>query len=60
MAAQSEWLKTIAKNIRSHGEDITHEPLPRRWVELILHLDEQARTHARRSEGETQPRRLPN
>ena len=28
------------------GEDLTHAPLPRRWVDLILYLDEQERKSA--------------
>ena len=35
----------IAKRLRGSGdaEDITQEPLPDRWVELIHHLNEQER-----------------
>ena len=33
-----------------HGQvdDITYEPLPRRWLELIHFLDEQGQTRAQR------------
>lgn len=33
----------LARRFREDNEDITREPLPTRWVELILHLDEQER-----------------
>ena len=32
--------------LRVEGEDLTHAPLPRRWVDLILYLDEQERKSA--------------
>jgi hypothetical protein len=31
----------LAMALRAHADDITQEPLPRRWVELINFLDEQ-------------------
>lgn len=62
MAARaSEWLTAIAKSLRGQDEDITHEALPRRWVDLIHHLNEQERNRLerRRSEPELcgRPRR---
>ena len=42
-ARKDETLVEIGKRLRGQGEDITHEPLPRRWVDLIHHLDEQER-----------------
>lgn len=33
----------LGKSFQLHADDITHEPLPRRWVELIRYLDEQER-----------------
>jgi hypothetical protein len=36
-------LGLIAKRFREDGEQVTREPLPARWVDLILHLDEQER-----------------
>jgi hypothetical protein len=33
-------LGLIAKRLREDSEQVTHEPLPTRWVDLILHLDE--------------------
>jgi hypothetical protein len=40
----------IGRMFRTYTEDIAHEQLPKRWVELILELDEQER---RRSESTT-------
>jgi len=37
-------LERIGKTLRGHDEDITHEALPQRWVELIQYLNEQERT----------------
>ena len=42
-ARKDETLVEIGKRLRGQGEDITREPLPRRWVDLIHHLDEQER-----------------
>ena len=36
-------LERLAKALHHHYEDIVREPLPRRWVDLILHLEEQER-----------------
>jgi hypothetical protein len=36
-------LERLGKTFRGHNEDITHAPLPQRWVDLILYLDEQER-----------------
>jgi hypothetical protein len=36
----------LGKAFHLHADDITHEPLPRRWIELIRYLDEQERKSA--------------
>ena len=36
-------LGVVAKMLREEAENVTRAPLPKRWVELILHLDEQER-----------------
>ena len=36
-------LGLIAKRLREDSEQLTQDPLPTRWVDLILHLDEQER-----------------
>ena len=40
---QESLLHRIGKALRAEGEDIAHEPLPKRWVDLIHFLDEQER-----------------
>ena len=41
-------LRLIGKRLRDKGENVTQEPLPERWVDLIRYLDEQER---KRSQG---------
>ena len=41
--AYEKTLGLIAKRLREDGEQVTQDPLPTRWVDLILHLDEQER-----------------
>ena len=36
-------LGLVAKRLREDSEQVTQEPLRTRWVDLILHLDEQER-----------------
>jgi hypothetical protein len=36
-------LQRLGKALHVHDNDVTQEPLPRRWVDLIRHLDEQER-----------------
>ena len=50
---QDTILQRLGKALHVHIDDITHEPLPRRWVELILYLDEQERERSARHEPET-------
>ena len=38
---KDETIVEIGKGLRRRDEDITHAPLPRRWVDLIRHLNEQ-------------------
>jgi hypothetical protein len=47
---QESVLGRLGKALHIRMDDITHEALPRRWVELIHYLDEQERL---RSEGPT-------
>jgi hypothetical protein len=42
-APNENWLGLIAARLRGESEVLTGEPLPRRWVDLIRHLDEQER-----------------
>lgn len=60
MRFQETILQRLGKVLHVRMDDITHEPLPRRWVGLIHYLDEQERKRAKGSEAETGQRRLPN
>ena len=42
----------IAKRLRTENEDVAHEPLPERWVELIQHLNELERARERVQQSE--------
>jgi len=48
MRFQETILERLGKTLRGHDKDITHEALPRRWVELILFLEEQERKQSER------------
>ena len=50
---KDETIVEIGKGLRRRDEDITHAPLPRRWVDLIRHLNEQER---KKTEVRSQPR----
>jgi len=41
MLAKIEALLAIGKQLRGQNEDIAGEALPRRWIDLIHHLNEQ-------------------
>jgi hypothetical protein len=41
-----------AKALHGHVDDMTYEPPPRRWVELIHFLDEQEQERAQRLQVE--------
>jgi hypothetical protein len=43
MLKKDETIVEIGKGLRQRDEDITHAPLPRRWIDLIRHLNEQER-----------------
>jgi hypothetical protein len=44
MRFQETVLERLGKALHARMDDITHEPVPRRWVELILFLEEKERT----------------
>jgi hypothetical protein len=48
-------LQPLGKALHVHIDDITREPLPHRWVDLIHHLNEQERTRPERHQPETEP-----
>jgi hypothetical protein len=47
---QDSILARLGKALHVGTDDIAHEPLPRRWVELIHYLDEQERKHSKRAQ----------
>ena len=47
MLRKNETIVEIGKGLRRQDEDITHAPLPRRWVDLIRHLNEHERKAGR-------------
>jgi hypothetical protein len=53
---QESLLHRIGKSMRAQSEDIAHEPLPKRWVDLIHYLDEQERKRAEGLEAKKEPR----
>lgn len=57
MRFQGTILEPLGKMLHVRLDDITHEPLPRRWVDLIHHLDEHERMRSARNEPKT--KRLP-
>jgi hypothetical protein len=57
MPLQDKWYSLIGKKLRDEGKDVTEEPLPRRWIELIQHLDEQERRRERASAQVLPPKR---
>ena len=52
MRFQETILEQLGRTFRSYDEGITREPLPRRWIDLILFLEEQER---KRSEHQPEP-----
>jgi len=55
--AQDTILRRLGKALHVRMDDITHEPLPRRWAELILYLDEEERKRPDRRQPEPKPQR---
>ena len=49
----------LGKAMQSQAVDATHEPLPRRWVDLIHHLDEQERRRSQCRQPEAESRERP-
>jgi hypothetical protein len=39
-------LELIAQRLRSEGNSVTQRPLPKRWVELLQHLNEVERRNS--------------
>jgi len=43
-----EFMRRIGTVLRTTHDDVTHEPLPERWVDLIHYLDEKERRESQR------------
>lgn len=54
MRFQETILRRLGKALHVRMDDITHEPLPARWVDLIHHLNEQERGCSERHQPETE------
>jgi len=53
---QNSILHRIGKALHAQDVESTQEPLPRRWVDLIHHLDERERTLSDGLQTEPEPR----
>ena len=51
MRFQETILGRLGKALHDQMGDITREPLPRRWVELVVHLEEQERKRSEAAEA---------
>ena len=58
MLTRIETFLAIGKQLRGQDKDFAREPLPRRWVDLIHHLNAQERRSQRR-QPEAQTRERP-
>ena len=55
---RDETVIEIGKVLRRRSADITHEPLPQRWVDLIHYLNAKERKQSEaRDQPEAEPRR---
>jgi hypothetical protein len=52
-----EYLRHLGKVLHTQTDDITHEPLPQRWVDLIRYLDEKERMRSEDRQREAGPPR---
>lgn len=60
MHVQETILQRLGKALHAHWDHIEHEPLPRRWVELIHHLNEQERARERVQQTQLKGRERPH
>jgi hypothetical protein len=55
---KDETIIEIGKRLRHQSSEITQEPLPRRWIDLIRYLNEQERKQSEaRDQPEAEPRK---
>ena len=58
MRPQETILRRLGRTLHVHMDEITHEPLPSRWVELILYLEEEEqRSRTDKAQAEAEPQR---
>jgi hypothetical protein len=56
--SKDQTIVEIGKGLRRQSVDITHEPLPQRWVDLIHYLNAQERKRSNaRDQPEAEPRK---
>ena len=48
-----EIMRRIGTVLRITNDDVTHEPLPERWVDLIHYLDEKERQESRQRQSQS-------
>lgn len=60
MRSQETIFQRLGKALHLRLDDVTNEPLPHRWVELIQYLNEQERTRERVQQGEPKGRERPH
>ena len=59
MYVQETILQRLGKALNVRLVDVTHEPLPQRWVDLIQHLNEQERRQSERHDPDIKQRSRP-
>jgi hypothetical protein len=58
MLLQEKWYSLIGKRLREENKNVAAESLPKRWIDLIRHLDEEERKRdARGAEARPQDQR---
>jgi hypothetical protein len=57
--AHNSILHYLAKPLHDRNDDITHEPLPQRWLDLIRQLNEKEQTAAKAHQPEAEPEDRP-
>ena len=53
--APTSFLNLVTKALRANFDDVTNQPLPQRWVDLIHHLNERERIAERQSDTSQRP-----
>jgi hypothetical protein len=49
---ETNWMNLIGARLRADGAAIAREELPRRWIELILYLNERERQREEREKAQ--------